>query len=404
MLRFILLFILIATNAIANTKIDDTRPISEASDFKNYLLNIRQQARNQGISASTLDQVFSGLKPNPKVIKFDRSQAEFSQNFWRYLSTRVSPYRLKHGANLLEKHQDILQHNYKKYGVPPHIIVAFWGLETNYGNYTGDLNLVQSLATLGFDKRRSEFFTDQLLILLKLIDQDKIPFDAKGSWAGAMGNVQFMPSNVAAYGVDADNDGQIDLWHNQADIFASAANFLQKIGWKRGERWGREVSIPSDFDYQLANLGTKKTVNDWQALGVRSAQGEDLPNSNMQASLLLPMGYQGPAFLAYQNFRAILKWNHSILYALSVGHLSDRLAGTPTLYAKPIDEPSLSRMDTKLIQTTLTNLGFDTGEPDGISGPKTRSATRAFQRANQLPVDGYVGYQLLQQLQAPSEH
>jgi len=199
---------------------------------------------------------------------------------------------------------------------------------------------------------------------------------------------------------DADADGKIGLWDNKADIFASAANFLQKIGWHQGERWGREVAIPKTFDYQLANLNTTKTVNEWQALGVRTATNEDLPDSTMTASLLLPMGYNGPAFLAYRNFRAILRWNHSILYALSVGHLSDRLAGAGELLAKPITEPSLSRDDVKFIQTSLNRLGFDTGEPDGISGPKTRGAARNYQRANNKPIDGYVGYQLLQQLQA----
>ncbi|HCJ78154.1 MAG TPA: lytic murein transglycosylase, partial [Gammaproteobacteria bacterium] len=252
-----------------------------------------------------------------------------------------------------------------------------------------------------FDERRSAFFTTQLLALLKLIDDNKIPLDAQGSWAGAMGNVQFMPTNVAAYGVDADGDGEIGLWDNKADIFASAANFLQKIGWHRGERWGREVTIPLNFEYQLANLNTKKTVNEWQSLGVRTATNEDLPDSTMKASLVLPMGYNGPAFLAYRNFHAILRWNRSILYALSVGHLSDRLAGTSALVAKPITEPSLSRDDIKFIQTSLNQLGFDTGEPDGISGPKTRGATRQYQRDTNLPIDGYVGYQLLQQLQAP---
>ena len=372
--------------------------VPECQSFKEFLLDIRQQATARGISDATLDQAFLGLTPNPKVIKLDQTQAEFSQNFWRYLGSRVSEYRLNKGAQKLKLHQKTLQENYQHYGVPPHIVVAFWGLETNYGSYMGNLSLVRSLATLSYDQRRRAFFTQQLLTLLKLIDDDKIPADAKGSWAGAMGNVQFMPTNVAAYGVDADKDGKIGLWDNTQDIFASAANFLQKIGWKRGQRWGREVSIPSSFDYQLATLSVKKTVNEWRALGVKTANGQSLPKSTMSASLILPMGYQGPAFLAYQNFRAILRWNHSILYALSVGHLSDRLAGTSKLYATPIKEPSLSRDNIMHIQTTLNQLGFDTGEPDGISGPKTRNAVREYQRAHKQPIDGYVGYQLLQQL------
>lgn len=383
--------LLLTTSAYA----DDTT----AHSFENFLSNIRTQAVDQGVSTATINQAFKGLVPNPKVIKFDRTQAEFSQNFWRYLDSRVSKYRLDKGTEKLAQHQQTFQKNYKKYGVPPHVIVAFWGLETNYGTNTGNLNLLRSLATLSFDQRRSTFFTEQLLALLKLIDAGKIPMNAEGSWAGAMGNVQFMPTNVAAYGIDADDDGKIGLWDNEQDIFASAANFLQKIGWHRGERWGREVKIPKHFDHQLANLNTKKTVNEWQALGVRTADDKDLPTSDMRASLMLPMGYSGPAFLAYRNFRAILNWNRSILYALSVGHLSDRLAGTPQLFATPIKEPSLSRDDITHIQTMLNQLGFDTGEPDGISGPKTRNATRDYQRANNLPIDGYVGYQLFQQLQ-----
>ncbi len=378
---------------------DDTKPTSDLLSFNEFLTDIRTQAQNKGISENTLDLAFKNLVPNPKVIKFDRTQAEFSQNFWKYLSKRVSEYRLEKGLKKLKQNHTILQNNYKKYGVPPHIIVAFWGLETNYGSNTGGLNLIRSLATLSFDERRSEFFTEQLLSLLKLIDDGKIPIGAKGSWAGAMGNVQFMPTNVASYGIDADNDGKIGLWDNEQDIFASAANFLQKIGWHRGERWGREVVIPKNFDYQLSNLSIKKTVNEWSNLGVLNAQKNPLPHSNIKASLVLPMGYNGPAFLVYRNFHAILRWNRSILYALSVGHLSDRLSGTRALFADPVIEPSLSRDNIKHIQTTLNQLGFDTGEPDGISGPKTRSATRAYQKANNLPIDGYVGYQLFQQLQ-----
>jgi len=377
---------------------DDTQELSNEHLFNNFIDEIRTKAINNGVSEHTLDLAFKDIKPNNQVIKFDRSQAEFSQNFWKYLSSRVSDYRLNNGSRLIQENQKTLQQVYAEYGVPPHIIVAFWGLESNFGTNTGSLNLVRSLATLSFDERRREFFTQQLLALLKLIDAGKIPVDAKGSWAGAMGNVQFMPTNVANYGVDADNDGKIDLWNSKADIFSSAANFLQALGWKRGHRWGREVKIPNDFDHQLANLKTKKTVSQWSNLGVTSADGSALPVSDIKASVILPMGYNGPAFFAYKNFGAILKWNHSILYALSVGHLSDRLAGTAKLFTKPIIEPSLSRADIELIQDKLNGFGFDAGEPDGISGPKTREATRKYQAANNLPIDGYVGYQLLQKL------
>jgi membrane-bound lytic murein transglycosylase B len=395
MFRFLFLIILILNFSVYALGVNDT---DNKQSFEKFLQNIRTLALSQGISNSTLDKAFTGLTTNPKVIKYDRNQAEFSQNFWRYLSSRVNLYRLDRGKKNLIQDQKILNEIYKKYGVPKHIIVAFWGLETNYGNNVGKLNLIQSLATLAFDKRRSEFFTTQLLALLYLIDQDKIPMGAQGSWAGAMGHTQFMPTNVVSYGVDANQNGKLGLWDEKADIFASSANFLKNIGWHKGELWGREITIPKDFSYQLADLKIKKTVSEWQKLGVRNAFGKNLTESKMQASVILPMGYFGPAFLVYRNFHAILNWNRSILYALAVGHLSDRLIGADTLRAKPISEPSLGRNDIIQIQQILNNLGFDAGEADGISGPKTRLATRKFQIANNLPADGYVGYQLFKQL------
>lgn len=370
-----------------------------ADDFNQFLDTLRAKASTKGISTITLDKAFNGLTPNPKVLELDRNQAEFTLNFWHYLNSRVSDNRLEKGKKAFSNNQDLLNKTYQKYGVHPAILVAFWGLETNYGRNTGEMSLIRSLATLSFDKRRRDFFTKELLVLLKLIDEKKLPINAQGSWAGAMGNTQFIPSNVAKYGVDADRDGHLDLWNSKADIFASSANFLTHIGWHNGEKWGQEVSLPDDFDYSLANLSIKKTVNMWQELGVRTAFGTNLPRSKLSASLILPMGFKGPGFLVYRNFRAILRWNHSILYALSVGHLADRLLSQQTLIATPVIEPSLSRDDVFTIQNTLNNLGFDAGKSDGISGPKTRAATRAYQRQNNLAVDGYVGYQLLQQLQ-----
>jgi len=273
------------------------------------------------------------------------------------------------------------------------------GIESNYGHYTGNHNLIQSLATLAYDRRRSNFFTRELIALLKLIDKNKIPMDAKGSWAGAMGAVQFMPTSIQAYGVDANKDGKIDLWNDKEDIYASAANFLKKNGWTKGEKWGREASIPKNFDYKQTGLGVKKSVNDWAKLGVLRANGNRLPNSNMKASLIVPMGHRGPAFLVYRNFDVIMDWNHSVLFALSVGYLADRIKGSGKLIAKPIDEPLLSKDNVLTIQKTLNLLGYDTGVPDGMAGPKTRSAARQFQSDIGLVADGYVGYELYQQLQ-----
>jgi len=376
-----------------------TSVFANSQSFEDFLNQVRKTATEQGVSKATIDKAFFGLTPNLDILKSDSAQAEFNQNFWHYVDKRVSQVRLNNGNDTLKQNASLLNKISQKYGVPTYVLVAFLGLESNYGNYMGNENLVRSLATLAFDPRRSGFFTKEFIALLKLIDKNTIPLDAKGSWAGAMGAVQFMPTNVIAYGVDANNNGKVNLWNEKEDIYASAANFLKKLGWKKGEKWGREASIPKNFDYRLTGLETKRTVNEWAALGVLRGNGSRLPNSNFKSSLIVPMGHRGPAFLVYRNFDVILGWNRSILYALSVAYLSDRLNGNGKLTAKSIDEPLLSKVDVLQIQNTLNLLGYDTGTPDGMVGPKTRQATRMFQSDIGLVADGYVGYELFQQLQ-----
>jgi|TARA_B110000240_G_scaffold156190_1_gene173545 membrane-bound lytic murein transglycosylase B len=372
---------------------------ANSHSFEDFLDQVRKTATEQGVSKSTIDKAFFELKPRPSAIESDNSQAEFNENFWHYINKRVSKVRLNNGKDTLQKNASLLNKTSKKYGVPAYVIIAFLGLESNYGNYMGNESLVRSLATLAYDQRRSKFFTKELIAVLKLMDNNTIPIDATGSWAGAMGAVQFMPTNVIAYGVDANNDGKVDLWNEKADIYASAANFLNKLGWKNGEKWGREALIPKNFDYQLTGLNNEKTVNEWAALGVRRGNNSNLPKSNFKASLIVPMGHRGPAFLVYRNFDTIMGWNRSILYALSVAHLSDRLKGGAKLSSKTINEPLLSKEDIMQIQNTLNLLGYDTGTPDGMAGSKTRKATRNFQSDIGLTADGYVGYELFQQLQ-----
>ena len=376
-----------------------TSVFANSQSFEDFLNQVRKTATEQGVSKATIDRAFFGLTPNLDILKSDSAQAEFNQNFWHYVNKRVSQVRLNNGNDTLKQNASLLNKTSQKYGVPAYVLVAFLGLESNYGNYMGNENLVRSLATLAYDPRRSGFFTKEFIALLKLIDKNTIPLDAKGSWAGAMGAVQFMPTNVIAYGVDANNDGKVNLWNDKEDIYASAANFLNKLGWKKGEKWGREAFIPKNFDYRLTGLETKRTVNEWAALGVLRGNGSRLPKSNFKASLIVPMGHRGPAFLVYRNFDTILGWNRSILYALSVAYLSDRLNGNGKLTAKSIDEPLLSKEDILQIQSTLNLLGYDTGTPDGMAGPKTRRATRMFQSDIGLVADGYVGYELFQQLQ-----
>jgi len=376
-----------------------TSVFASSHSFEEFLDQVRKTATEQGVSKSTIDKAFFELTPRPSAIASDKAQAEFNQNFWHYVNKRVNKVRLNNGKDTLKNNASLLSKTSEKYGVPAYVIVAFLGLESNYGNYMGSESLIRSLATLAYDKRRSKFFTRELIAVLKLMDKKTIPFDATGSWAGAMGAVQFMPTNVIAYGVDANNDGKVDLWNEKADIYASAANFLNKLGWKKGEKWGREALIPKNFDYQLTGLNNEKTVNEWAALGVRRGNNSNLPKSNFKASLIVPMGHRGPAFLVYRNFDAIMGWNRSILYALSVAYLSDRLNGNAKLSAKTIDEPLLSKEDIMQIQNTLNLLGYDTGTPDGMVGSKTRKATRQFQSDIGLTADGYVGYELFQQLQ-----
>ena len=376
-----------------------TSVFASSHSFEEFLDQVRKTATEQGVSKSTIDKAFFELTPRPSAIASDKAQAEFNQNFWHYVNKRVNKVRLNNGKDTLKNNASLLSKTSEKYGVPAYVIVAFLGLESNYGNYMGSESLIRSLATLAYDKRRSKFFTRELIAVLKLMDKKTIPFDATGSWAGAMGAVQFMPTNVIAYGVDANNDGKVDLWNEKADIYASAANFLNKLGWKKGEKWGREALIPKNFDYQLTGLNNEKTVNEWAALGVRRGNNSNLPKSNFKASLIVPMGHRGPAFLVYRNFEAIMGWNRSILYALSVAYLSDRLNGNAKLSAKTIDEPLLSKEDIMQIQNTLNLLGYDTGTPDGMAGSKTRKATRQFQSDIGLTADGYVGYELFQQLQ-----
>ena len=376
-----------------------TSVFASSHTFEDFLVQIRQMATDQGVSKTTIDKAFFQLSPRPDALKTDIDQPEFNQNFWSYVNKRVSQTRLNNGYDTLKQNSSLLNQTTQQYGVPAYVLVSFLGIESNYGHYTGNYNLIQSLATLAYDQRRSNFFTRELIELLKLIDKNKIPLDAKGSWAGAMGAVQFMPTSVQAYGVDANKDGKIDLWNDKQDIYVSAANFLKKNGWVKGEKWGREASIPKNFDYKQTGLGIKKGVNDWAKLGVLRANGNRLPNSNMKASLIVPMGHRGPAFLVYRNFDVIMDWNHSILYAISVGYLADRINGSGKLITKPIDEPLLSKDNVLTIQQTLNLLGYDTGVPDGMAGPKTRSATRQFQSDIGLVADGYVGYELFQQLQ-----
>lgn len=376
------------------------RPAAAQETFDEFLAGLRVDARRQGVSEAMLDKALAGLQPNPKIIEFDRRQPEFTQTFWSYVDKRVTKGRVKRGRALLSKHRRLLAKVYRKYGVPPHYLVAFWGLESNFGGFKGNFGVIESLATLAYDERRSAFFRAQLIDALRILEQGHIaPDKMLGSWAGAMGHMQFIPSTFKRYAVDYDGDGRRNIWTNLPDVFGSAANYLSSIGWRKEETWGREVKLPEGFDLELTGLGTRRSVSEWARLGVRRSNGKRLPASQIKGAIVLPAGHRGPAFLVYENFRIIMKWNRSLLYAIAVGHLADRIKGQGGLLAKrdSSDRP-LSRAEVEEIQSRLNVLGFAVGEPDGVAGPVTRRAVRAYQRDAGLPPDGYPSADLLRQL------
>ncbi|MFC3124835.1 lytic transglycosylase domain-containing protein [Pseudoroseomonas globiformis] len=295
--------------------------------FQAFLDGVGEEARRSGVSSETLRRAFSIIRPNEKVLELDRRQPEFTLTWEQYRDGRLSAQRIDRGRQLFTEHQALLNAIWQRYLVSPRIIMAIWGLETNYGGFTGNFNVVEALATLAWDGRRSAFFRKELLAALRILEQhDTSAERMRGSYAGAMGNPQFMPTSFERLAVDFDGDGRRDIWDSVPDSLASIANYLARNGWREDERWGREVLVPGSFDPALAGRSTRKPLQDWLRLGVRAADGTDLPPLPMEASVLLPGGAGGQAFLVYQNFHAIRRYNPSDYYALVIGLLSDRVA------------------------------------------------------------------------------
>ncbi len=305
------------------------RAADASVEFSVWLADLRAEALGQGISPAILDAALEGVEPIPRVIELDRSQPEGTLTFQQYMERVVPNSRVAKGRKKLAENAAALDAVYKVYGVQPRFIVALWGIETNFGQYTGGFSVIASLATLAHDGRRSAYFRGELLNALRILDEGHIAPDAMmGSWAGAMGQSQFMPSSFVNFAVDFDGDGRRDIWTTKLDVFGSASNYLAKSGWRGDQTWGRKVTLPSNFDNSLANLKITKTLAAWQKLGVRRANGNDLPRvAGMGASLVFPGGEGGPAFLVYNNYKTVLKWNRSTYFAMAVGHLADRIAG-----------------------------------------------------------------------------
>lgn len=390
----------LALTVILATWVSGVAAQGEQDPFAYWLEDLRSEALIKGISPATLDQALDALTPIERVIELDRHQPEFTQTFWSYLERRVSEARIDRGRELVREHRTLLEATQRKYGVPARYLVAFWGLETNFGDYLGSFPVIGALATLAYDDRRGEFFRAQLIDALHIVDDGHVELgNMNGSWAGAMGQLQFIPSTFRLYAVDATGDGRADVWRSLPDVFESGANYLKQLGWRPGSLWGREVKLPDDFDWRLANPEIKKTVSEWAALGVTKAYGAKLAESDALGAIVLPQGHRGPAFLVYENFEVIMKWNRSINYAIAVGHLADRIAGLPPLqHGRGADNRALSRQQVLELQRLLAAQGFDVGKPDGIPGSRTRAAVRAFQARNGLPADGHASVELLERL------
>ena len=395
----------LVSNAPAPSVQRSDKPVVEAPaeathlSFSQWREQFRAEALEAGISATTFDRAFAGVQPDPAVIEADRSQPEFTRPVWQYLESAISAQRVRSGQRLLNQHAATLDRIEARYGVDRETLVAVWGLESSFGQIMGDKSVIRSLATLAHEGRRPAFAKSQLIAALEILQHgDVSPQQMRGSWAGAMGQTQFIPTTYNTHAVDFDGDGKRDIWNSSADALASAAHYLQASGWKQGQPWGFEVQLPSGFDYALADSEIRKPLAEWRRLGLRGLpQGVDEAN----ASLLLPAGHRGPAFLIMDNFRAILRYNNSSAYALAIGLLSENFQGKGQVAGSwPRGEQPLSRSERLELQERLVAQGFDPGTPDGIIGANTRKAIRGFQQQLGWPADGHPTQELLGRLRA----
>jgi lytic murein transglycosylase len=361
--------------------------------FPAWLENFKAEAAAQGISTAALD----GVRYDQSVVDADRRQGVFSQSFLEFSDRMVAQYRMDQGRNLLKKHADTFARIEQDFGVPGPVVVAFWGLETDFGANLGDKPTLQSLATLAYDCRRPEMFRAELMAALQLLDRgDLAPQDMVGAWAGEIGQMQFIPTEYLSTAVDYDGDGRRNLVRSVPDVLASSANLLVKHGWQGGQPWLEEVLVPAELPWAEADLAIKHPRSQWAAWGVTRADGSPLPADGLGASLLLPMGRLGPAFLAYPNFSVYTQWNKSLVYATTAAYFATRLAGAPKVQRGSAE--ALSRDQTRDVQQRLQALGHDVGGVDGTLGVQTRAAVKQVQMQLGLPADSYPDAAFLAQL------
>ncbi len=396
--------IVMASLALALASVLVASPAQAASchpeaSFAAWLADFEHEAVATGISEHTIHVALDNVRFDPAIVRKDRSQGVFTQDFLTFAGRMVDGYRLRLGISKIAKYKDTFARIEKQFGVPAPVLAAFWGLETDFGANIGDGPTLTALATLAYDCRRSDVFHKELLAALVIIDRgDLTPNEMRGPWAGELGQVQFLPSRYVDFGVDFDGDGRVNMLTSAADALASAANYLQSLGWRRGEPWLTEVRVPRSLPWDQADLAIRLTPAQWAAMGVTLADGGALPAGGAPAaSLLLPMGRNGPAFLAYANFDVYLQWNSSLVYSTTAAYFATRLAGASRVSSGTGVRP-LSAAQVRTVQGLLSQRGYDVGAVDGVIGVKTRAAVKDVQMKLGLPADSYPDAALLAKL------
>src|SRR5712691_6272346 len=371
-----------------------------ARNFRNCLAGLWPLAERRGVSRAAFDAATAGLTPDLRIMDLMDAQPEFTKSFWDYLDILVSDARIENGRAVLAQHRAIFDAVEKAYGVDRYFIAAIWGVESNYGTQIGDRSVIRSTATLACIGRRQDYFREEFLSALEILARGDVKADhLKGSWAGAFGPTQFMPTSFKRYAVDFDGDGRRDVVDSMPDLIASTANNLKKDGWVAGQTWGYEVVVPQGFNYLLADRARTLSMREWERAGIRRPGGKPFPRGDEKAYLMIPAGAQGPAFLMLQNFRVIMKYNPAEAYALAIGHLGDRLRGGEAFAQPwPRHERVLSRIERFELQQHLAKRGYDLGAPDGLLGGKTRTALRQFQATVGVVPDGFASSSILDRL------
>jgi len=377
-------------------------PVVEVANqgFERWIDGFKAKAAAEGIDRGLLERAFDGVRYNTSIIQRDRNQSEFTKTIWDYLDSAASDLRVKNGKAALAQHGEVLAAIEARYGVPKEIVTAIGGLESAYGTFKGDTDIVEALATLAYDGRRGAFFEAQLMAAFEILQAGDVdPRGMTGSWAGAMGHTQFIPTSYLAHAVDFTGDGKRDIWgESPADALASTANYLAEAGWVQGQPWGMEVLLPEGFDYTLADERITRDGAAWNALGVRDVTGKKVPDHG-PASIRLPAGSQGAAFMTFGNFRVLERYNSADAYVIGVGHLADLIAGGPRIQSGwPRGDRALTRAEREELQARLTQAGFSTEGVDGRIGPNTLAAVRAFQKHIGVVPDGYASLHILKKL------